>query len=111
MKNSRDLILSKVVYISIIYQSSIVSQTLDVFLDNTLRDLHILRKSNSIIALLFAQNISSFLKEFCHFALCFLLTKNKAISFPGILGQRLSNLQRAALLTSLVQYDKDSFQI
>ena len=42
--------------------------------DNTLRDLqilHILRKPNSITALLFIQNISSFLKEIRHFALCF----------------------------------------
>ena len=35
------------------------------------RILHILGKPNSIIALLFIQNISSFLKEFHHFALCF----------------------------------------
>ena len=35
------------------------------------RILHILRKPNSIIALLFIQNISSFLKEFRHFALFF----------------------------------------
>ena len=33
--------------------------------------LHILRKPKSIIALLFIQNISSFLKEFRHCALCF----------------------------------------
>ena len=45
--------------------------------DNILRDpapseiLHILRKPNSIIALLCIQNIPSFLKEFRHFALCF----------------------------------------
>ena len=35
------------------------------------RILHFLRKPNSIIALLFIQNIYSFLKEFHHFALCF----------------------------------------
>ena len=35
------------------------------------RILHILRKPNSIIALLFIQNISSFLKEFCYYALSF----------------------------------------
>ena len=35
------------------------------------RILHILRKPNSIIALLFIQTIYSFLKEFRHFALCF----------------------------------------
>ena len=34
------------------------------------RLLHILRKPNSIIALLFIQNISSFLKGFRHYALC-----------------------------------------
>ena len=41
----------------------------------------------------------------------FLLTKNNTISFPGSLGQRFNNLQRVAFLTSLVQNDKDSFQI
>ena len=35
------------------------------------RILHILRKQNSIIALLFIQNVSSFLKEFRHYALSF----------------------------------------
>ena len=42
--------------------------------DNTseiCRILHILPKPNSIIDLLFIQNISSFLKEFRHYALCF----------------------------------------
>ena len=29
----------------------------------------------------------------------------------GFLGQRFNNLQRAALLTSLIQYDEDSFKI
>ena len=56
------------------------------------RILHILRMPNSIIALLFIQNISSFLT-------------------PGFLGQRFNNLQQAALLTSLIQYGEDSFQI
>ena len=53
--------------------------------------LHILRKPNSTIALLFIQNISPFLqvKEFRYFAFVFLLT-----------GQRFNNLQRAALSTS-----------
>ena len=59
------------------------------------RILHILRKPNSIIALLFIQNICPFLKEFRHFAL-----KNNPISSSGFLGQRFNNLQRAALLTS-----------
>ena len=40
------------------------------------RILHILWKLNSIIALLFIQNISPFLKEFCHFALCFSAHQN-----------------------------------
>ena len=39
------------------------------------RILHILLKPNSIIALLFIQNIFPFLKEFRHIALCFLFTK------------------------------------
>ena len=41
----------------------------------------------------------------------FLLTKNNTISSPGFFDQWFNNLQRAALLTSLIQYDKDSFQI
>ena len=89
------------------------------------RILHILRKPNSIIALLFIQNIYSFLKEFRHFALCF--SAHLSLS-PGFRGQRFNNLQRAALLTSfwrqwfnnfrraplltsLIQYGGDSFQI
>ena len=39
------------------------------------RILYILRKPNSITALLFIQNISPFLKEFRHFALIFLSPK------------------------------------
>ena len=42
--------------------------------DNTLRDLQnssYPTQPHSIIALLFIQNISPFLMEFCHFALCF----------------------------------------
>ena len=42
--------------------------------DNTLRDLQnssYPTQPHSIIALLFIQNISPFLKEFRHFALCF----------------------------------------
>ena len=76
------------------------------------RNLHILRKPNSITALLFIPNIFPFFKkEFRHFALCFFsLTKNYIISSPGFLGQRFNNLKRAALLTSLIQYGEDSFQ-
>ena len=54
------------------------------------RILHILRKTNSIIALLFIQNIPSFLKEFRHYA---------TLS-PCFLGQQFNNLRRAALLMS-----------
>ena len=64
------------------------------------RILHILRKPNSIIALLFIQNIYSFLKEFRHFALCFSAHQNNTTLSPDLLGQRLKNLQQAALLTS-----------
>ena len=40
--------------------------------DNTIQDLHNSSyPTKAIIALLFVQNISSFLKEFHHFALCF----------------------------------------
>ena len=92
------------------------------------RIFHILQKPNSIIALLFIQNISLFLNEFPSFALCFLLTKNNTIPSPDFLGEGFNNLQEAALLTSFcrhwfnnlqgtalltssVQYQKDSFQI
>ena len=44
-------------------------------------------------------------------SLIFPLTKNSPISSPGFLGQWFNNMQRAALLTSLFQCDKDSFQI
>ena len=64
------------------------------------RILHILRKPNSIIALLFIQNISPFLMEFRHCALCFSAHQNNTTLSQGFLGQRFNNLQRAALLTS-----------
>ena len=69
------------------------------------RILHILGKPNSIIALLFIQNISSFFKEFRHYITLFVfpLTKYNTTLSPGFLGQRFNNLQRAALLTSSVQ--------
>ena len=49
-------------------------------------------------------------KEFRHFALVFLLTKEEnTASFPGILGRRFNNLAAGCafgvILTSLVQYD------
>ena len=44
------------------------------------------------------------MKEFRHFALCFSTQQNNTTLSPGFLGQRFNNQQRAALLTSLVQY-------
>ena len=92
------------------------------------RILHIPRKPNSIIALLFIQNIYPFLKEFRRLLFVFPLTKYNTTLSPGFLGQRFNNLPRAALLTSfwrhwlnnsryaplltsLIQYGEDSFQI
>ena len=57
------------------------------------------------------QNISPFLKEFRHFALCFSTRQNNTTLSPGFFGQRFNNLQRVALLTSLIQYGEDSYQI
>ena len=48
------------------------------------RILHILRKPNSVIALLFIQNISSFLQEFHHYALCFFRSPNITKPFPRV---------------------------
>ena len=56
-----------------------------------------------MIALLFIQNIF-------RLVLIFLLTKNNTTSSPVFLGHRFNNLQRAAVLTSLVQYDKIRFK-
>ena len=67
-----------------------------ITLSEICRILHILRKPNSIIALLFIQNIYSFLRSFAISLFVFLLTLS-----PGFRGQRFNNLQRAALLTSL----------
>ena len=77
------------------------------------RILHIQRKPNSIVALLFIQNI--FFAQTCKlYSRPFLSLLNDTILCPGFLGQWLNNLwrqwfnnlQRAALLTSLVQYDR-----
>ena len=54
---------------------------------------------NPRIDLSFIQNISPFLKEFRHFALCFSAHQKNKTSSPGFLGQRFNNLQRVALLT------------
>ena len=55
--------------------------------------------------------IFSSLKLLNLLAAIFALTKNNTISSPVVFGQRFNNLQRAALLTSLIQYDEVSFQI
>ena len=47
-----------------------------ITLSEICRILHILRNPNSIIALLFIQNISPFLMEFRRFALCFSAHQN-----------------------------------
>ena len=71
---------------------------------------HILRKPNSIVALLFIQNISPFLKEFRHFALCFSVHQNNTTLSPGLLRQRFINLQQAALLTSFWRHRFNNLQ-
>ena len=59
-------------------------------------------RPNSIIALLFIENIFKLLKEKMS-SLFFCSSKKKnTTSFPGFIGHRFNNLQRAALLTSLV---------
>ena len=98
-----------------------------ITLSSTCRILHILRKPNSIIALLFIQNI--IFAQTCKL-LAVSLLNDRALS-PGFLGQWFNNLwrqwfnnlqraalltsfwrqwfnnlQRTALLTSLVQYDR-----
>ena len=66
------------------------------------RILHILRKPNSIIALLFIQNTSPLF--------VFLHTKDNTISSPGFFGQWFNNLQRAALLTSFWRHQFNNFR-
>ena len=82
-----------------------------ITLSETCRILHILRKPNSIIALLFIQNISPFLMEFRRFRSLFFCSPNSQSRPQVFFGQRFNNLQRVALLTSLIQYEEDSFQI
>ena len=75
-----------------------------ITLSEICRILHILREANSIIALLFIQNISPFLKEFRHFALFFSAHQNNTTLSPGFLGQRFNNLQRATTLIETEKY-------
>ena len=51
------------------------------------------------------------LKGVSPFRSVFFSSPKITISSPGFLGQRFNNLQRAALLTLLIQYGEDSFQI
>ena len=74
------------------------------------RILHILRKPKSIIALLFIQNITSFLKEFRHFALCFSAHQIQHNLIPKFSRSMLNNLQRAALLTSFWRHRFNNFR-
>ena len=60
------------------------------------RILHILQKLNSIIALLFIQNISSFLKEFHHYALCF-----SAHQYNTTLSQRVFSVNGSIICSGL----------
>ena len=66
------------------------------------RILHIQWKPNLFnnIVLLVIQTISPYFKEFRHFTLFLLLTKNNTTTSPGFLGQWFNNLQWAELLTS-----------
>ena len=69
------------------------------------RILHILWKPNSIIGLLFIQNISLFLKEFAISLFGFPLAKYNPLTLSlGFISQWLNNLQQAALLTSSAQW-------
>ena len=88
------------------------------------RTPHILRKPHSIIALLFIQNIFKLLKQKMSFTFNNFAPSNNTISCPvfsvnGLIicsklhfwRHRFNNLQQAALLTSLIQYDGASFHI
>ena len=69
------------------------------------RILHILRKLNSIIGMLYnSLKIFSLLKLVNPLAAIWIRSLlNSTTSSPGFLGQRFNNLQRAALLTSFCQ--------
>ena len=83
--------------------------------DNTLRDLQNSSYPTKAEFNNCFNNIHSkyfpVLKGVSPFRSVFLLTKNNTISSPGFLGQRFNNLERAALLTSLIQFGEESFQI
>ena len=82
--------------------------------DNILRDLQnssYSTKAEFNNCFYYSFEIFSSLKLLNLLAAIFLLNKNNTISLPAFFGQRFNNLQRAALLTSLIQYDEVSFQI
>ena len=76
------------------------------------RLLHILRKPNSIIALLFIQNISSFFKGVSPLRSLFFRSRSPNITqpCPQVYGQRFNNLQRAVLLMSFWRHRFNNFQ-
>ena len=99
-----------------------------ITLSETCRILHILRKPNPIIAILFIQNISPFLKEFRHFALCFFCSAKITQARPQVFWvngsiicselhfwrhrfwrHRFNKMHRAALFALLAQYNNDFF--
>ena len=89
------------------------------------RILHILREPNSIIALLFNRFLFPVLKGVSPFRSLFFCSQkirqsstlfflvNGSVIYSGahFWRHRFNNLQRTALLTWLIQYDKDSFQL
>ena len=77
--------------------------------DNTLRDLQNSSYPTKAEYYSFQLFLPRSSRGFAISLFVFLLTKKNTISSLGFLGQRFNNLQRANLLTSLAQYDKDSF--
>ena len=71
--------------------------------DNILREFFIFYESRIELLLYYSFKIFSSLKLLNLLAAISLLNKNNTISSPAFFGQRFNNLQRAALLASLVQ--------
>ena len=100
MKNSAD-------------QEGCYPQRLKAEVDNTLQDLQnssYLSKAEFNNCLIIHSKYFPVLKSFAIRSLFFCSPKI-TVSSPGFLGQRFNNLQCAALLTSLIQFGEDSFQI
>ena len=84
--------------------------------DNTLRDLQnssYPTKAEFTNCLIIHSKYFPVLKGVSPFRSLSLISAHQkyTISSPSFFGQRFNNLQRVALLTSLIQYDRDSFQI